>query len=125
MVGSNRLSERGGWHGDGLAELLEELAEQDLLEVTGYDRDDLDHLLREVVDDDLPDDLEPERQGNDGTVPEGHLLTVDGQSIKLTDDEVAYWRRAYRAYYDRTGTDYGFLLSVLEGDAQHLRDGDV
>ena len=127
LVASNRLAERGGADERALAELLEELADQQLLDVTGYEQADLDALLDSVGGqlDDLPGELEPEQQGNEGESQQGHLLTVDKTKIHLTEEEFAYWRRAYKDYMGRTGTDFGFVLSVLRGDAQHLRDAYV
>jgi len=47
LVASNRLTERGGWDDSALASLLSDLAAADaaLLEVTGYDPDDLTRLI--------------------------------------------------------------------------------
>jgi hypothetical protein len=45
LIGSNRLSELGGWDDHGLAELLSELADAQLLELAGYTPDDLSDLV--------------------------------------------------------------------------------
>lgn len=48
LVAANRLTILGGWNEPELAALLQDLAAQDtaLLEVTGYDSDDLDAMIR-------------------------------------------------------------------------------
>jgi len=50
LVASNRLTIMGGWDDSVLVEMLQKLAFEDeaLLEVTGFDGDDLDDLLREL-----------------------------------------------------------------------------
>lgn len=55
LVGSNRLTELGGWDDHGLAELLTELADAQLLELAGYTSDDLDDLVAAL--DKTPPDL--------------------------------------------------------------------
>jgi hypothetical protein len=45
LVGSNRLTELGGWEDHGLAELLDTLSASNLLELAGYQQDDLDALV--------------------------------------------------------------------------------
>lgn len=57
LVASNRLVELGGWDNEGLASMLQSLANEDkaLLEVTGYDGDDLDELLKIVPNIDFPE----------------------------------------------------------------------
>lgn len=48
LVGSNRLTTKGGWDDRGLTEMLEDLAAANLLELTGYDQADLDALLADL-----------------------------------------------------------------------------
>lgn len=45
LIASNRLTEKGGWDDYGLAEVLTDMAEAQLLELTGYDSDDLAALI--------------------------------------------------------------------------------
>lgn len=45
LLASNRLTELGGWHQEGLKELLGELASQDALAGVGWDAEDLDKML--------------------------------------------------------------------------------
>jgi DNA modification methylase len=45
LIGSNQWTIAGGWNDGDLAAVLGELAEQDLLELTGFTNDDLDALL--------------------------------------------------------------------------------
>lgn len=49
LVASNRLTERGGWHAQGLADMLAELAAGPGLEGVGYDADDLATMLADLV----------------------------------------------------------------------------
>jgi len=46
VVADNRLTELGGWDWGKLPEVLTDLAHVDLLEVTGFDRNDLDEMVR-------------------------------------------------------------------------------
>lgn len=45
LIGSNEWTIRGGWDETGLAQVLSDLAKADLLDLTGYNTDDLDALL--------------------------------------------------------------------------------
>lgn len=45
LVALNRLSQKGGWHDRELADLLGDLEEVGMLELTGYSSDDLDALI--------------------------------------------------------------------------------
>jgi hypothetical protein len=45
LIGSNRLTDVGGWDDAELAAVLEDLSGVNLLELTGYDQGDLDDLL--------------------------------------------------------------------------------
>jgi hypothetical protein len=56
LVTSNKLSDLGGWDDEGLADLLSDLADQDLalLEVTGFTEEDLAGLLAEPERTELP-----------------------------------------------------------------------
>ncbi|MFI6813250.1 hypothetical protein ACIBG7_12600 [Nonomuraea sp. NPDC050328] len=63
LIASNHLSEKGGWHGHGLVDMLTSIAAIDaqLLAATGYDMDDLADL-EEALNADRPtfdDDEEP------------------------------------------------------------------
>jgi len=49
-IALNRSSELGGWDDQGLAEVLADLAADDLLDGTGFDGDDLDELLAGLGD---------------------------------------------------------------------------
>ena len=60
LVASNRLTENGGWDNRGLGELLEELAEQQLLEVTGFSEEDLEKLLADATGDPLAEEGDAE-----------------------------------------------------------------
>lgn len=44
LIASNRLTERGGWDTFQLTEMLVELADQQLLDLTGYDQGELDAM---------------------------------------------------------------------------------
>jgi DNA modification methylase len=50
LAADNRLTELGGWDEPALAELLQELANSDEIDISasGYDSDDLDQLLRDL-----------------------------------------------------------------------------
>lgn len=48
LVADNRTTELGGWDDAALASLLSDLAAQDALVGTGFDKDDLDTLLRDL-----------------------------------------------------------------------------
>src|SRR5690606_26504386 len=56
LVADNRLTELGGWNEPELAALLQDLANEDenLLQATGYDGDDLQQLLNDL----MPPDVE-------------------------------------------------------------------
>lgn len=45
LIAANRLTENGGWDDHGLAEVLADLADQQMLELTGYSAADLDDLI--------------------------------------------------------------------------------
>lgn len=51
LIAANRLTEAGGWDDHGLAEILAELADAQLLDVTGYTGDDLDDLIAVLQED--------------------------------------------------------------------------
>lgn len=57
LIVSNRSTELGGWDEAGLEEVLRDLRDEDLLEVTGFSDDDLDKLVRKQIDDDAPNDF--------------------------------------------------------------------
>lgn len=58
LIGSNYLPAKGGWDNQGLADMAQDLAAAQLLDVTGMDPGDLDKLLT-GLDGDTPDDAEP------------------------------------------------------------------
>lgn len=70
LILANRLSEKGGWDDRTLTELLGDLAGDNLLELTGYDTDDLDDLLAELEESPalppLPGAPDPAPQQGDG-----------------------------------------------------------
>lgn len=75
LVGSNHLTDLGGWDDRELAEVLADLAGVNLLELTGFHQVDLDDLLAE---------MEESTRDTDGTatpMPGGSLNTSDGPSI--------------------------------------------
>ena len=51
IVADNRTTELGGWDEDVLADVLSDLAQEDALEGSGFDTDDLDTLLKGMADD--------------------------------------------------------------------------
>lgn len=55
LVASNRLTERGGWEMEPLAELLSSLPTVELLEVAGYGQQELEDLLRSLAPPSLDD----------------------------------------------------------------------
>lgn len=60
LVVSNRSTELGGWDDAGLAEVLRDLRDEDLLEVTGFSDDDLEKLASRISDSeegDAPEDF--------------------------------------------------------------------
>jgi ParB-like chromosome segregation protein Spo0J len=60
LVTSNRLTEKGGWIAQGLADVLTELAAvDDGLVGTGYDEADLDELLASLAPPTEPEEREP------------------------------------------------------------------
>lgn len=71
LVGSNKLTIRGGWDNDGLAELLTDLAAQDaeLLTLTGFTSDELSKLVNGPEEKAAPDDF-PEY--DDDTIKTDH-----------------------------------------------------
>jgi 16S rRNA G966 N2-methylase RsmD len=60
LIASNQLTTKGGWEDRGLAEILEELQDAHLLELTGFDDDDLTRLLDDIASE------EPEPTGAGG-----------------------------------------------------------
>lgn len=63
LIAANRLTEAGGWDDHGLAEILAELADAQLLDVTGYTGDDLDDLIAVLQEDPpLPAPGAPDRR---------------------------------------------------------------
>lgn len=56
LVADNRTVELGGWDDAALASLLSDLAAQDALAGTGFDKDDVDALLKRLGDDTLGQD---------------------------------------------------------------------
>lgn len=54
LIASNHITTKGGWDDRALAEVLDELAEAQLLELTGFDADDLTDLLASFTDDSPP-----------------------------------------------------------------------
>lgn len=83
LVASNKLTTRGGWHDDELADVLADLADVDpaLFEVTGFTDGDLESLLAagHAEDDDSDGD------------PDGELPTVDRRDRPATipDDPIS------------------------------------
>lgn len=63
LVASNQLVTKGGWEDHSLAEILEELQDQHLLDLTGFDDDDLAQLLDGLHEPDEPTDSEPGEPG--------------------------------------------------------------
>jgi hypothetical protein len=67
LIASNQITTKGGWEDRELAEILEELQDAHLLDLTGFDDDDLTRLLDDITDE-LP---AAERGGGDAdSVPE-------------------------------------------------------
>jgi hypothetical protein len=52
LIASNKLTELGGWDDHGLAEMLTDLADSQLLELTGFTGDDLDDLIASIQETD-------------------------------------------------------------------------
>lgn len=78
LVADNRISEKGGYDEQALADLLSDLAESDQgLTGTGYSNDDLDELLGELGEDLAGDDDE----GRDVDV-DGHTRTIGGHKVR-------------------------------------------
>jgi hypothetical protein len=91
LVTSNRLTVKGGWDNEGLADLLSDLADQDadLLAVTGYDADDLAALLAagEPERTELPD-AGPGDSRDRSSTPAREPLTVPGDMWALGNHRV-------------------------------------
>lgn len=51
LIASNQITTKGGWEDRGLAEILEDLQDAQLLELTGFDDDDLEQLLAGLTGD--------------------------------------------------------------------------
>lgn len=60
LIASNQITTKGGWEDRGLAEILEDLQDAQLLELTGFDDDDLERLLAGIAD-----ETEPDAEGGD------------------------------------------------------------
>jgi len=60
LVLDNRQTELGGWDYQALANLLEEIGDPDLIELTGWDPADLEDLLANTDDDDDPNSGDPD-----------------------------------------------------------------
>jgi DNA modification methylase len=69
LIASNQLTTKGGWETRGLAEMLEDLAEAQLLELTGFTDEDLASMLRDLDDGDGHGDG-PESLTDPDAVPE-------------------------------------------------------
>lgn len=48
LIGSNHMTVKGGWDDRQLAEMLGDLQQADMLELTGFDNDSLDTLVRQL-----------------------------------------------------------------------------
>lgn len=60
LVASNHLTTKGGWIVEPLAEMLTDLAEHDLLDVTGFRSSDLEEMLEALRDDEPEPEPDPE-----------------------------------------------------------------
>src|SRR5207302_10497693 len=54
LIGSNQLTALGGWDDHGLADILTDLADAQLLELTGHTGDDLDQLVASLSEQQPP-----------------------------------------------------------------------
>lgn len=134
LVGSNHLTSKGGWDQVGLGEMLRDLHTFDptLLTATGFDEAEmllmvsqLDTVgdIPEFLDatgsddlDDIPSQLDPETQSNDGDSGEqSHTMSFGKIRVKLTDQEIKELTRRWRHYMDSNGTDWGFALWLCDG----------
>lgn len=94
LVADNRLTSLGGWNEPELAALLQDLAAEDeaLLEVTGYDGDDLQALI---------DALAPATEGEWslalGNLPDGDRAPFQQMTFTLHDEQVEQVRAAIEA----------------------------
>ncbi len=92
IVASNRLVELGGWDERTLAEMLTSVAESDpgLLELTGYNADDLDDLIKNVTDwgDSGSDEHDDAGEAGEGDEDEEEKARSDGSLLALADVSV-------------------------------------
>jgi hypothetical protein len=81
LIASNKLTENGGWDVRELLEVLEDLAEAQLLDVTGYDASEMDGL-RQMIED------EAAAAANDDRPDKGEALQLAGVTVGEPDYEV-------------------------------------
>lgn len=62
LVALNQAGPRGGWHEGQLADVLQLVAADDLLELTGFGADELDRLLRRLAPPDAFAELDPDME---------------------------------------------------------------
>ncbi|WP_146073843.1 hypothetical protein [Amycolatopsis sp. CA-126428] len=85
LIASNQLTVKGGWDDRMLAEVLHDLGEAQMLDLTGYDADDL-----AALEDALTADDDEEGEPGEGDPPDkGEALRLAGVTVGEPDYETA------------------------------------
>jgi DNA modification methylase len=93
LIADNRLSERGGWDHQALAELLDSIGDPDLVDIAGWDPADLDELLETTESDgDDTDDVGPATR-NPSLVDRFGVPPFD-----VFDARLGYWKKRKQAW---------------------------
>lgn len=84
LIASNSLTTKGGWNDHLLAEVLHDLGEAQMLELTGYEAEDLAALEASLTADNDDDD-----SGGDGPPDKGDALRLAGVTVGEPDFDTA------------------------------------
>lgn len=115
LVSSNRQGEKGGWEGEGLADMLTGLADSGNLVGSGYDQTSLDALLAATAQTGA-DLMDP---GDGGQAARGSVkvpvLRFGEMRIPFTAEEAEAFQKKIDLYVSKTGSLFGLGRLIVGG----------
>lgn len=113
-LADNKTSEFATWNDEMLKIEFEELRELDFdLSDTGFTDFEIEEIFADGFED-IPDDVEIEKDDGEGEKVQKNSLVFDGHKVPMTEEELDKLTDLYEEYTELQGTNFGFVNYLLE-----------